>query len=99
MPGTFAFVSQTSIFSNDIGEGRNIDIDLTGPELSRLVELGGEIFGRVMEVVPGSQVRPIPSLDLGAPELRVEPKREQASALGLSASDVMTIVSSRLGTM
>lgn len=88
LPGTFAFVSQTSIFSNDIGEGRNIDVDLTGPELSRLVELGGEIFGRVMEVVPGSQVRPIPSLDLGNPEVQIVPNRRRAAELGISNRDL-----------
>lgn len=93
IPGAIAFINQASLFSQDIGEGRNIDVDLKGPELERLVELGGEIFGRVMEVVPGSQVRPIPSLDLGNPEVQVIPNRRRLAELGVSNRELGFVVS------
>lgn len=93
IPGAIAFISQASLFSQDIGEGRNIDVDLQGPELERLVELGGEIFGRVMQVVPGSQVRPIPSLDLGNPEVQVVPHRRRLAEMGISNRELGFVVS------
>ena len=38
--------------------------------------------------MPGSQIRPIPGLDLGNPEIQVVPDRDKASKVGLSASDI-----------
>ncbi len=53
IPGTFAVVQQSSIFDQGPTAGRSIDIDLTGPDLARLLELGGRVFGGVMASVPG----------------------------------------------
>ena len=92
MPGAFAFISQFSIFSNDVGGGRSIDIELTGPDLERLIALGGEVFGRVSAVLPDAQARPIPSLDLGNPEVRIRTDRRRAAELGLSNRDLGLMV-------
>ncbi len=53
MPGSIAFISQASLFERGLGRGRSIDIELTGPELSQLIVLGGEVFQRVSQVLPG----------------------------------------------
>ena len=92
VPGTFAVVQQSSLFQRATGSGRSIDIDITGPDLDHLVGLGGRIFGQVRQVVPGSQARPIPSLDLGNPEVRILPDRVRAADLGLSARDIGSAV-------
>ena len=55
--------------------------------------LGGEIFGRVQQVLPGAQARPIPSLDLGNPEVQVVPNRRRAAELGISNRDLGFVVS------
>ena len=85
-PGMIAVVRQAGLFQR--GGGRAIDIEITGPDLRRLIGLGGQIFGQVMQVLPGSQARPIPSLDLGNPEVRVTPDRVRAADLGLSTRDI-----------
>ena len=54
--------------------------------------LGGRVFGQVSQVVPGAQARPIPSLDLGNPEVRILPDRVRAADLGLSARDIGSAV-------
>ena len=36
-----------------------------------LIALGGEMFGKIRTVLPDSQGRPIPGLDLDNPEMRV----------------------------
>jgi hydrophobic/amphiphilic exporter-1 (mainly G- bacteria), HAE1 family len=92
-PGTIAFIQQSSIFATGIGEGRNIDIEITGPELTQLVELGGEVFGRVLQTMPGAQARPIPSLDLGNPEVRVSTDRYRAAQVGITNRDLGFTVS------
>ncbi len=88
VPGTFAVVQQSSLFQRATGSGRSIDIQITGPDLDRLIGLGGRIFGQVRQVVPNAQARPIPSLDLGNPEVRILPDRVRAADLGLSARDI-----------
>ncbi|MDV2480271.1 MAG: efflux RND transporter permease subunit [bacterium] len=93
IPGMIAIVTQTSLFRRALGEGRNIDIEITGPELGRLVGLGGRLFGGIMQLLPeGTQARPIPSLDLGNPEVRVVPDRERAAELQLSSREIGFIV-------
>jgi HAE1 family hydrophobic/amphiphilic exporter-1 len=84
VPGSFFIINQSSIFQRGIGEGRNIDIELTGPDLGQLIALGGEVFGKVRQVLPDAQARPIPSLDLGNPEVQVRTHRTRASEKGLS---------------
>ncbi len=92
VPGTFAVVQQSSLFQRATGSGRSIDIEITGPDLDHLVGLGGRVFGQVRQVVPGAQARPIPSLDLGNPEVRILPDRVRAADLGLSARDIGSAV-------
>ncbi len=93
MPGTLVILNQSSIFQRGIDEGRNIDVDLTGPELERLLALGGEVFGKVLELLPTAQARPIPSLDLGNPEIQIEANRRRAADLGISNRDLGYTVS------
>jgi len=71
----------------------NIDIDFIGPEIPRLIELGGEAFGKVMALIPGVQARPIPSLDLGNPEIQVKTHRQRAAELGITNQDLGFAVS------
>ncbi len=88
IPGMIAIVTQASLFSREIGRGRSIDIELTGPDLVKLVGLGGRIFGMLMQHIPGAQIRPVPSLDLGNPEIRITPDRERLAALNMSTSEI-----------
>lgn len=79
LPGVIPIVTQSSLFQRGLGEGRNIDIEITGPDLDKLLALGGRIFGQIQAVLPGAQVRPKPSLDLGSPEVRVHLRRDRAA--------------------
>jgi HAE1 family hydrophobic/amphiphilic exporter-1 len=95
IPGMIAIVTQTSLFRRGLGEGRNIDIEITGPKLEQLVGFGGRLFGGVLGLMPpGTQARPIPSLDLGNPEVRVVPDRERAAELQLTSREIGFIVDS-----
>jgi HAE1 family hydrophobic/amphiphilic exporter-1 len=93
LQGTIAFVSQASLFSSGFGEGRNIDVEITGPELTRLIAIGGQVMGSVQGVLPGSQAIPVPGLDLGNPEVRVTTDRRRAADLGISNRELGFAVS------
>jgi hydrophobic/amphiphilic exporter-1 (mainly G- bacteria), HAE1 family len=89
IPGMITIVQQASLFEQALSGGRTIDIELTGPDLNRLVYYGAQVFGQVMQVFPpGTQARPVPSLELGSPELQIRPRMEYAADLGLTASDI-----------
>lgn len=88
IPGMIAIVQQPGLFSRGIGGGRSIEIEIKGPELSHLINLGRQIYGMVSQVLPGSQIRPIPGLDLGNPEIRITPNRERLTRLGMTTYDL-----------
>ncbi len=88
IPGTFAVAKQSSLFEQGLSAGRTIDVEITGPELTRLVAFGGRILGQVHAVLPGAQARPIPGLDLSNPEVHVVPRWEQAADMQVGAADL-----------
>jgi HAE1 family hydrophobic/amphiphilic exporter-1 len=92
LPGTFVVAKQSSLFEQALSGGRTIDIEITGPDVRKLVGIGGQIMGMVMNpadpVVPGAQARPVPSLDLSSPEMHIVPKWEQAADMGVNATDL-----------
>ncbi|MDX1594954.1 MAG: efflux RND transporter permease subunit, partial [Gammaproteobacteria bacterium] len=94
-PGTFGFVSQPSIFGRGIGSGRRIDLDISGPDLEALLEVAGDAVRRIATVMPreaGHQLRPNPGLELGAPEIRVEPDRLRLADNAITASELAQAV-------
>ncbi len=88
IPGIIGIVTQSSLFEQGLGGGRNIDIEITGPDLDKLLGLGGRIFGQIQAILPGAQVRPKPSLDLGSPEVRVHLKRDRAADVQMTNQEL-----------
>ncbi len=92
IPDTFAFASQASLFGRRLGGGRSIEIDITGSDLAAMTRAGGMLMGALRKALPGAQIRPIPGLDIGAQELRVEPIRSQAARLGVSSAELALLM-------
>ncbi len=88
LPGAFAVAKQSSLFEDGLTAGRTIDIEITGPDVERLVQLGQVAMGSVMQNLPGSQARPTPSLDLSNPEVHIVPKLLQAAETQMTATDI-----------
>ncbi len=86
IPGAIGFASQSSLFGRGFAGSRSVRIDVSGPELPHILQVAQRVFGQVSEVVPGSNSRPIPGLDLGNPEVRVYPDRVRAADMGMDAS-------------
>lgn len=96
IPGMIAIVLQSGLFSRGVGEGRSIDVAFSGPDLDQLVGLGGRAFGQLMALMPGAQIRPIPSLDLGTPEIQILPDRVRMADVDLDAQDLGKIMDALL---
>jgi HAE1 family hydrophobic/amphiphilic exporter-1 len=87
LPGIFGVSSQAGIFQTGLGRGRTVEVDLSGDDLTRLVQAAGTIFAMIQKEIPGVQVRPIPSLELLYPEVRLIPVRDRLRASGISADE------------
>ena len=88
LPGVISIITQRGLFERGLAEGRSIDIEISGPELETLIALGGRIFGQVKALISGAQVRPMPSLDLGSPELQVVIKRDRSADVQMTNRDL-----------
>ena len=88
-PGTFGAISQYPLFGRSLGGGRSIKLDISGPDLGRILAVANDAIGRIEGALPraeGNQYRPIPGLELGAPELRVIPDPVRIADNGLTAT-------------
>ena len=52
LPGTILVAKQTSLFEQGLTAGRTVDIEITGPDIKKLVALGGRIFGQLNGTAP-----------------------------------------------
>jgi HAE1 family hydrophobic/amphiphilic exporter-1 len=103
LPGTFVRASQASLFEQALTGGRTIDVEISGPDLEKLVAMGTRIFmqflprpevdpqtgeTKLVQLIPGAQAFPKPSLDLSNPEVHVVPKWEQAADMQMTADEL-----------
>lgn len=90
-PGTFGFARQTSIFGRGLGGAQVIDLNITGSDLETLLEVARDAMLRLSRSMPrrnGTQYRPRPGLELGAPEVRIVPDLLKLADVGLTARDL-----------
>ena len=93
IPGMNVFSSRGSIFSGNLGGTRSIDLDIHGPELSAIYDVGLAAFRHARTVFREPQVRTAPSLVLGQPLLEVRPDWERAREFGIEPAELGYLVS------
>ena len=87
IPGMFGVSIQAGIFQTRLGRGRTIDVDISGNEMDRIVQVAGITFGAIQKEIPEAQVRPLPSLEITYPEIRFHPDRDRLRAAGMTEED------------
>lgn len=92
MPGVFGVSIQAGIFQTRMGRGRTIDVNISGLEIDRIIEVGRMLFGIFAMQLPAAQVRPIPSLEISYPETNIIPDRSKTVANGLTEEELGTYV-------
>ena len=90
IPGMYGVSLQPGVFESGLGEGRAIKLNVTGGDLNRIVAASGTMFGMIRSKIENSQVRPVPSIELTYPEVRIIPDRDRLRANGMSTRDLGT---------
>ncbi|MCV6606628.1 MAG: efflux RND transporter permease subunit, partial [Campylobacterales bacterium] len=85
-PGVFGISLQSGVFEQGIGEGRSINVDITGENIEQLANIGGMLYGAISGAIPGSQIRPVPSIELLFPEAKITPDRFALNSVGLNST-------------
>jgi HAE1 family hydrophobic/amphiphilic exporter-1 len=86
IPGMYGVSIQAGVFQTGLGRGRTIRLNVRGDDLDRIVQVSGMLFGAIKKEMPEAQIRPIPSLELLFPEVRIIPDRDRLKAAGMNAS-------------
>ena len=92
LPGVRGFTSQTSLFAHGLGAGRSIDLEIYGNDIEKIAGVAAGLFGKARQVMPGSQIRPIPSFELSNPEIRITLNVERAAAVGVTTQELGLIL-------
>jgi hydrophobic/amphiphilic exporter-1 (mainly G- bacteria), HAE1 family len=93
-PDVFGFAAQSSLFGRGVGGGNTIDVEIAGPDLSKVTAAAGALYGSLgsAQRYGFRAIRPEPSnFNLTQPETRVR-LSELGTELGLRTTDVGTAV-------
>ncbi|MGM0622673.1 MAG: efflux RND transporter permease subunit [Campylobacterota bacterium] len=96
-PGVMGVTMQAGVFERGIGEGKVVNLDISGPNLEQLTQVGGQLMQMSNEAIEGAQVRPVPSIELLYPEANIIGDREALSAVGMSTQDLGMVVDIMMG--
>lgn len=88
IPGMYGISMQAGIFEKELGAGRTIDVDISGADINRIVQITGAMFGMIQKEMPHAQIRPKPSLEILYPEIKIIPSRDRLKAAGMNANDL-----------
>ena len=88
MPSIFGISLQSGVFESGIGEGKTVNIDISGEKIEDIAGVGMQLFMASKAAVKGGQVRPVPSIELLYPEIRIKPDQDALKALGMSSFDL-----------
>jgi HAE1 family hydrophobic/amphiphilic exporter-1 len=87
MPSIFGVSIQSGVFEDGVGEGNTVDIDISGESINDIANVGAQLFGATMQTVQGAQVRPVPSVELLYPEIRIYPNADALKSLNMSSQE------------
>ncbi|MDC0932834.1 efflux RND transporter permease subunit [Arcobacteraceae bacterium] len=92
MPGIFGVSIQSGVFEQGIGKGKVVNVDISGESIEEIANVGGQLFMATRGAVKGAQVRPVPSIELLYPEVRIIPDRDSLKAVDMSSQDLGVVV-------
>jgi hydrophobic/amphiphilic exporter-1 (mainly G- bacteria), HAE1 family len=88
LPSVFGVSLQSGVFENGIGEGKTVNVDISGEKIEDIANTGFQLFMASQGAIQGAQVRPVPSIELLYPEVRIKPNQDALKALNLSSRDL-----------
>lgn len=88
LPSVFGVSLQSGVFEEGIGEGKTVNIDISGEKIEDIANVGMQLFMASSGAIKEAQVRPVPSIELLYPEVRIKPNQDALKALNLSSTDL-----------
>lgn len=88
IPGMYGVSLQPGIFSRRIGTGRSVELDISGDDLELIVAAATRLFEKIRDDIDGTQVRPVPSIELSYPEAQIIPDRERLKTNGMTSREL-----------
>ena len=76
LPSIFGVSLQSGVFEDGIGEGKTVNIDISGEKIEDIANVGMQLFMATSGAIEGAQVRPVPSIELLYPEVRIKPNQD-----------------------
>ncbi|MEZ5470577.1 MAG: efflux RND transporter permease subunit [Marinicella sp.] len=96
IPDTQGFAFRRAVFAGSTG-GRGIDVDLQGDDIEALLLAGQTAMGMIQQLMPEARIQPNPSLEFGAPELKIKPNDRAIAESGWTRNQLNPVLRS-LGT-
>ncbi len=88
IPGMYGVSLQPGVFESGLGEGRAIKLNISGHDLNHIVTASASMFTMINTKLAGSQIRPIPSIELTYPEVQILPDHDRLRANDMSTRDL-----------
>jgi len=88
IPGMYGVSLQPGVFESGLGEGRAIKLNISGDDLNQIVAASASMFNMINTTLAGSQIRPIPSIELTYPEVQILPDHDRLRANDMSTRDL-----------
>jgi HAE1 family hydrophobic/amphiphilic exporter-1 len=88
IPGIFGVSIQAGIFEQGLGEGRTVEVNISGENIDTIAAAAMTLYGGIGQKIQGAQIRPIPSLETSYPEILVIPNKQRLAANGLTEKDL-----------
>ena len=94
-PGARAFAQQASLFGRSVGGSRSIKVNITGPSLIEIKPVAQKLFRVIKKefsALDGHQVRTVPTLNNGTPQIVIKPNNLKLAEYGISAREFATVL-------
>jgi len=94
-PGARAFVQQASLFGRSVGGSRSISVDIVGPNRDDILPVAIAVNDALDARFPrrdGNQIRALPSLESGAPQIRITPDLPALARAGVTVRELALAV-------
>ena len=94
-PGARAFVQQASLFGRSVGGSRSIRVDIVGPTRHEILPIAMRVNAALearFSRRDRNQIRALPSLNSGAPQIRITPDLRALARAGVTVRELSAAV-------
>ncbi len=97
IPDARGFAGRRGVFGGGSRTGRNINVDIQTEDFEQLLVVGQLAYDKVAEMIPQVRLDTTPGLELGAPEINIQPNDRAIAEAGWSRNQLNNVLRS-LGT-